>query len=419
MRLNPVILGIVFFFTEEYIRADQPLLVLPYKTGEFYMCTQGTNMGPSHLRQPFVYALDFGMPSNKDIAAAADGMAYVHVGNNSLNGCGRKCDQGTNKGKTCTSSEECPGGSCKSGNFGNHVNIDHGNGFFTLYAHLQKFLIPQKISGHPVKRGDLIGIEDSTGYSCGDHLHFGLQTGDPRKDAIQSVSVDAERILVKDRSKPEEGIVEIRSGDFRCGDPDGQGHWYESVLPSSGPNPSTTTYTEPSTFEAALTQSSTTTYDDIGSATAVPNGGKIDAITYTFNISGGHHGLVTNLYLPVSTPNTLGVNRSNANPAQNNFFFPGDSVTLIFEKPIRAIGGYFSSNPAAGTMHGFIIISTSLGNLASNGDPLPPGTFGFPANSLRFVGLISDVPFIQATIATSQLTPGNVGFVLDNLIIGE
>ena len=53
--------------------------------------------------------------------------------------------------------------------YGNHIIIDHGNGYRTLYAHMQILYVK---AGQTVNRGDRIGKMGSTGRSTGTHLHF-------------------------------------------------------------------------------------------------------------------------------------------------------------------------------------------------------------------------------------------------------
>lgn len=58
-----------------------------------------------------------------------------------------------------------------SGGYGNHVKIDHGYNYETLYAHMSKLEV--KI-GDRVKRGDVLGYLGNTGRSSGPHLHYGI-----------------------------------------------------------------------------------------------------------------------------------------------------------------------------------------------------------------------------------------------------
>ena len=56
--------------------------------------------------------------------------------------------------------------------YGNHIIIDHGNGFQTLYAHLSSFGVTE---GQSVGKGSTIGAMGSTGRSTGTHLHFEIR----------------------------------------------------------------------------------------------------------------------------------------------------------------------------------------------------------------------------------------------------
>jgi murein DD-endopeptidase MepM/ murein hydrolase activator NlpD len=53
--------------------------------------------------------------------------------------------------------------------YGNVVEISHGNGLTTRYAHMSKFRAKR---GQKVEAGDIIGALGSTGRSTGPHLHF-------------------------------------------------------------------------------------------------------------------------------------------------------------------------------------------------------------------------------------------------------
>ncbi len=57
----------------------------------------------------------------------------------------------------------------RNGGYGNMVEIDHGNGMTTRYAHLSRISVN---SGDKVTRGTKVGEVGSTGRSTGPHLHY-------------------------------------------------------------------------------------------------------------------------------------------------------------------------------------------------------------------------------------------------------
>ena len=53
--------------------------------------------------------------------------------------------------------------------WGYYVEIDHGNGYKTLYAHMCRFVVQ---AGQTVEKGQLIGYVGATGAATGNHCHF-------------------------------------------------------------------------------------------------------------------------------------------------------------------------------------------------------------------------------------------------------
>ncbi|MCT2557828.1 M23 family metallopeptidase [Tsuneonella sp. YG55] len=84
----------------------------------------------------------------------------------------------------------------KSG-YGNVVEISHGSGMITRYAHMSKF---HSRVGQAVAAGDVIGAIGSTGRSTGPHLHFEVRVNDravnprPFLEAAPHVLKEARRV---------------------------------------------------------------------------------------------------------------------------------------------------------------------------------------------------------------------------------
>ena len=69
-----------------------------------------------------------------------------------------------------------------NGGYGNVVYIDHGKGYTTRYAHMQKVIVR---AGQKVERGQVIGLMGSTGRSDGAHVHFEVRYQGKPVDPLQ------------------------------------------------------------------------------------------------------------------------------------------------------------------------------------------------------------------------------------------
>ncbi len=97
--------------------------------------------------------IDLAAPGGASILAAESG-TVITVSNT--------CKH--NYPKTAATKCSCGGG------FGNYVMVSHGRGLVTIYAHCSAIYVSQ---GQTVTRGQKIAGVGTTGYSTGNHLHFG------------------------------------------------------------------------------------------------------------------------------------------------------------------------------------------------------------------------------------------------------
>ena len=73
--------------------------------------------------------------------------------------------------------------------YGNMVEIDHGNDFSSRYAHLSRLEVKQ---GQVAKRGQQIGLSGNTGRSTGPHLHFEVRYRGAAQNPVRFLQMGAQ-----------------------------------------------------------------------------------------------------------------------------------------------------------------------------------------------------------------------------------
>lgn len=123
-----------------YQAARETLLVAPVRAPIAGSSSVSSNFGnrtdPFLKRTAFHSGMDFRASTGTPVLAAANGTVTF---------------AGTN------------------GGYGKMVEVDHGNGLATRYAHLNQILIA---NGQTISGGQRLGLSGSTGRSTGPHLHF-------------------------------------------------------------------------------------------------------------------------------------------------------------------------------------------------------------------------------------------------------
>src|SRR6478735_1305102 len=109
----------------------------------------GSRIDPIYKTTHFHAGLDFAAPQGTPIYATANGI--VTTAGNMANG------------------------------YGNHVVINHGYGYETLYGHMFKV---KTRAGSRVKRGEIIGYVGSTGKATGPHCHYEVHKNGRKIDPV-------------------------------------------------------------------------------------------------------------------------------------------------------------------------------------------------------------------------------------------
>lgn len=128
---------------------------------------QGQTTDTTGMRLPFAGTPNITQPYGPTSYAAEPaykGYSHFHTGIDFALPTGTPIDA-AGSGKVVAAGWDSTG-------YGNRVLIDHGNGQYTLYGHLDQVTCRP---GDWVQSGSQIGLSGSTGNSSGPHLHFGVE----------------------------------------------------------------------------------------------------------------------------------------------------------------------------------------------------------------------------------------------------
>ncbi len=157
---------------EEMLRRIPAIMPISNKDLKRTASGWGYRIHPIYKIRKFHYGMDFTAPTGTEIYATGDGVIKRVI-------------------------------SSKRG-LGKHIEIDHGYGYTTTYAHMNRFNVKQ---GQKVKRGDVIGFVGTTGLSTAPHLHYEV--------ALNGKKVDPANYYFNDLTPDEyERMIELamRSG---------------------------------------------------------------------------------------------------------------------------------------------------------------------------------------------------------------
>ena len=121
--------------------------------------------------------------SNKDLNRIASGFGYrvdpVYKTIKLHAGLDFAAPQGTPIYATANGTIKLAGFS--DGGYGNHVVINHGYGYETIYGHMVRI---KARTGQRIKRGEVIGYVGSTGKSTGPHCHYEVRKNGQKLDPV-------------------------------------------------------------------------------------------------------------------------------------------------------------------------------------------------------------------------------------------
>lgn len=173
---------------------DNVTIDMPFDEDYTAQCVQGANGNYSHQYTSTQYDADFDTPNTQrdPVYAPVSGMAYVHDSN-------------------------------RSSGFGEHINIDMGDGTYIILGHLDDIFVDNQSE---VAAGQLLAFEGTTGASTGDHVHIGRHDGDASADGGEGTSIEGLSLNVMDTTIG--GTATLATTDLTCDLT--SGHHYASRL---------------------------------------------------------------------------------------------------------------------------------------------------------------------------------------------
>lgn len=171
---------------------DKQHVFLPFPAGLEVVVSQGLHGEFSHDNIEDLFAVDFEVPEGTPVAAARDGVV-ISVKDSSETGCGDP--------------------SCAD--MANWIVIDHQDGTFSNYLHLQAHSARVSL-GDTVCAGRVIASSGNTGFSTGPHLHFDVEN--PYQESLPTLFAELdEGIPNLVTGVPYPGaVVTSRNEEFVC-----------------------------------------------------------------------------------------------------------------------------------------------------------------------------------------------------------
>lgn len=180
-------------------RAYHAVLFRDEEGGEAYFSLDGTNRAKAFLRSP----LEFSRVSS------GFGARFHPIFKNwrAHTGVDFAASQGTRVLATADGHVVSAGA---RGGYGNAVEIKHGSGVTTLYAHLSGFAKGMR-AGSRMRQGDPIGLVGRTGYATGPHLHYEFKMAGIHQDPLRVALPKADPVPARLKPQFQQVASEARS----------------------------------------------------------------------------------------------------------------------------------------------------------------------------------------------------------------